>query len=86
MRLCESDARCFGVEDNNYGKDNKPESERYQRCSVFSNKERHTSVAKRAIHVKGILLNCIYLFGVFTIQKIFVIHFVTVVIQFQIQI
>ena len=56
-RLCESDARCFGVEDNNYGQDNTngDESKRYQRCTVDENKERYTSSRKRAIYVKGIL-------------------------------
>ena len=57
LRLCESDARCFGVEDNNYGQDNTngEESKRYQRCTVDENKERYTSSRKRAIYVKGIL-------------------------------
>ena len=57
LKLCEGDARCFGVEDNNYGQDNTngDESKRYQRCTVDENKERYTSSRKRAIYVKGIL-------------------------------
>ena len=55
QRLCESDARCFGVRDNNYGKTNVAKSKRYQRCSVDKNEERYTSVSKRAVYVKGIL-------------------------------
>ena len=57
LKLCEGDARCFGVEDNNYGQDNTngDESKRYQRCTVDDNKERYTSSRKRAIYVKGML-------------------------------
>ena len=64
LKLCEGDARCFGVEDNNYGQDNTngDESKRYQRCTVDENKERHTSSRKRAIYVKGIFHICNHLF------------------------
>ena len=54
-RLCEGDARCYGVRDNNYGRRNVQEKDRYQRCLVDDNKERYASVSKRAVYVKGIL-------------------------------
>ena len=54
QKACENDAQCFGVYDRNCGQNNVDKSKRYQRCNIDKNKERHTSVSKRCVYVKGV--------------------------------